>query len=286
MTVDGPALAYPGAKWLLSDWIISHLPAHSTYLEPYFGSGAVFFTKTPSRSEYINDLSGDVVNLFRVIREHGPALAELVEMTPWAREEYDASYEDATDPMERARRTLVRHWQAFGRTAHGRSYRSGWRHTGPQGGPTTIVTRQWANVPDRIRATALRLRETQIECLPALTVLGRINGPEVLAYVDPPYPGRTRKWKAMYAEEMMNDQAHVELLETLLDFQGMVVLSGYACDLYDDMLSHWQRVERRATAEGGNTRTEVLWINPRAAAALELEQTRHHRTRTLFEASP
>ncbi|MVN88317.1 DNA adenine methylase [Deinococcus sp. HMF7620] len=281
MTIPAPVLRYPGAKWLLASWIIDHIPAHQTYVEPFFGSGAVFFNKPPSASEYLNDLDGEVVHLFRTLREQPEALAQLIELTPWAREEYNESYDLTTDPLERARRTLVRHWQAYGGTAHRGTYRSGWRHTGPQGGATKNVTRQWDGVPDRIRATAARLRGAQIDCLPAVTLLGRINGPDVLAYVDPPYLGKTRKWKKFYAEEMFDEASHTELLETLLSFQGLVLLSGYASELYDDLLVDWARVERRTTAEKGQGRVEVLWINPRAAAALELEQARQQVS--LFE---
>ncbi len=272
MTAPAPVIRYPGAKWMLADWIISHFPAHETYLEPFFGSGAVFFNKRPSSSEYVNDLDGEIVHLFKMLRERPEDLAALIELTPWAREEYEASFDLTEEPLERARRTIVRHWQAYGGTAHRGTYRSGWRHTGPQGGPTKVVTRQWAAVPERIRATAARLLDCQIESMQAVQLLGRINGPDVLAYVDPPYLGSTRKWRRFYAAEMFDEASHTELLETLIDFQGMVVLSGYANDLYDGMLADWLRVERRGWADGGAARVEVLWINPRAARALEAER--------------
>src|SRR5690554_1056987 len=108
-----PVLKYPGSKWNIAKWIISFMPPHTTYLEPFFGSGAVFFQKPPSKVEMINDIDGNVVNLFRVIREHPEELAALIEMTPWARDEYYASYEKTGDSLEDARRFLVRCWQAF-----------------------------------------------------------------------------------------------------------------------------------------------------------------------------
>lgn len=263
-----PVLRYPGAKWMIAPWIVSCLPRHTTFVEPFFGSGAVFFTKGPSKSEYINDLDGDVVNLFRVCRESPGELATLLELTPWAREEYTLAFEPTADPVERARRTLVQHWQSFGGTVHKRKYRSGWRHNGATKGVSTTVTRQWDRLPARVLATVRRLREAQIECLPAIELLGRLNAPDVLAYVDPPYVGRVRDWKHMYREEMLADAAHVHLLEFLLEFRGAVVLSGYPCDLYDDLLADWTRLTRRATAEKGGTREEVLWINPRGVACM------------------
>jgi len=121
-------LKYPGSKWNLADWIISHMPEHTSYLEPYFGSGAVFFRKHPVKSETINDINDDVINLFQVLREHGEQLISLVELTPWARREYEESYIKTGDPVEDARRFLVRCWQAYG-TKLNRN--TGWRNDNP-----------------------------------------------------------------------------------------------------------------------------------------------------------
>ncbi len=70
-------LKYPGSKWRIADWIIEHFPAHKVYCEPFFGSGAVFFNKPPLYIETINDIDGDVVNLFRICREYPDELAQL-----------------------------------------------------------------------------------------------------------------------------------------------------------------------------------------------------------------
>lgn len=69
----------------------------------------------------------------------------------------------------------------------------------------------------------------------------------------------------MYKHEM-SDADHAELLEVLDTHPGPVLISGYACDLYDDRLKHWERRTRKAYAETGVSRTEVLWLNPIAAA--------------------
>ena len=62
-------LHYPGGKKRIASWIINYMPPHHSYLEPFFGCGGVFFSKPPARIETINDLDGDVVNFFRVIRD-------------------------------------------------------------------------------------------------------------------------------------------------------------------------------------------------------------------------
>ena len=259
-----PVLKYPGSKWRLAEWIISFMPPHTTYLEPFFGSGAVFFQKPPSKVETINDIDGNVVNLFRVIRERPEELAALIEMTPWAREEYYASYEKTGDELEDARRFLVRCWQAAYTQTNSRS---GWRvgYQGDGGNPAI-----WKNLSVRIRSTTDRLRGVQIENRPAAEIIAKSNTPDVLIYADPTYPLDTRSGK-MYAEEM-TDTDHVLLLEALDAHPGPVLLSGYACELYDSRLKHWRRETKKAQAEKGQTREEVLWINPVAANAQRVQK--------------
>lgn len=249
-----PILKYPGAKWNCAEWIISHFPAHKHYVEPYFGSGAVFFNKQPAAHEVINDLSGDVVNLFRVIREQGEALAALIEMTPWAREEYNLSYEACDDALERARRFLVRVWQA---NSSDLTAKVGWRNIGPQGNASTTVV--WRGVPERVLQLADRLKDAEIEHTPALDIVARYATTERLIYADPPYPLATRTG-ALYQHEM-SDSDHEQLLEALDRHPGPVVLSGYHCALYDDRLRSWHTREKRVQAEKGNSRVEVLWLN-------------------------
>lgn len=263
-----PILKYRGSKWRLAPWILQHFPApttYTTYLEPYFGSGAVFFCKPPSQYEILNDISGEVVNLFRVLREHGPALAALVEMTPWARSEYDASYapicSSCEDRLEAARRFLVRCWQAqyldFSR-------HTAWRHQGPKAHSST--TALWAKLPERLLQAVVRLKTAEIECRPALDLIATHRRQDVLLYVDPPYVLATRGRRHLYLQEM-SDADHLQLLDALETHPGPVVLSGYAHPLYDQRLAHWARDEAPAIAEGGGRRTEVLWVKAGARSA-------------------
>jgi len=256
-------LHYPGSKWSLADWIISHMPPHTTYLEPYFGSGAVFFSKPPAQLETINDIDGDVVNLFRVIRDRPDELARLVYWTPYSREEYYNSYQlgGELDDLERARRFLVRCWMARGAKT---SDRTGWRHNIDTAySPNKPVAKQWVNMPEKIITITDRLKGVQIENQPALELIRRHRREDVLIYCDPPYPLATRGGR-MYRHEM-TDADHAELLDVLDAHPGPVLLSGYANELYDTRLRHWHREEREALAEAGRIRTEVLWINPVAA---------------------
>lgn len=260
MAAIKPILKYPGAKWNLAAWIISHFPPHAHYVEPYFGSGAVFFNKKPAKHEVINDLSGDVVNLFRVIREDGERLAALIEMTPWAREEYELSYEPSADPMERARRFVVRNQQGHKNgTLQDKYASSGWRSAGGSG-QSKDYPDEWSKLPNKLRAVILRMRTAEIEHQDAIKCIARHAVADALIYADPPYPESTRTWMSYYQHEMTDEQ-HVSLLAALDAHPGPVVLSGYHCALYDERLAHWHTREKQAQAEKGNTRTEVLWLN-------------------------
>lgn len=250
-------LKYPGAKWRIADWIIDHMPDHKSYLEPFFGSGAVFFRKPPSRIETINDIDGEVVNLFRCIRENPSKLEQLIATTPYARSEYQDAFIERkiTEPYERARRLLLQTWQGHGFRAY---CRSGWKND-IAGREYAYAVQYWNRLPAWISQVCERLKEAQIECMPAVDLIQRFNRPNVLIYADPPYLLSTRKMKKQYANEM-TDQDHKQLLGALKAHRGPVLLSGYASELYDSSLATWRRYTLETTAEKGMHRTEVLWV--------------------------
>lgn len=263
-----PLLKYPGAKWSAARWICEQLPPHGIYLEPFFGSGAVFFNKEPARLETINDRDHNVVNLFKVIREKPEELAAAVACTPWARDEYEIACMalealEACAPCDydvaRARLFLVRCWQAFG-TLTGQ--KTGWRHSAT--GRAPAMPKQWAKVPERIMQAAGRLLEAQIECTDAVQLIQKHNDPYCLIYADPPYMPETRR-KKIYAVEMDASQ-HEAMLAALQAHSGSVVLSGYANELYDRVLKDWRRIEKKSAAERGQSRIEVLWIKEASPA--------------------
>jgi len=263
-----PILKYPGAKWRLASWIISFLPPHESYLEPFFGSGGVFFNKNPSRIETINDIDGEVVHFFKICRNHPDELADALCLTPWAREERNAAYESTASDIERARRFAVRCWQTFGASP---SKSNGWRHTCAKnkgGGPDN--PKLWARIPQIIRDASVRLLEAQIENRPAIDVIKQHNGENVLIYADPPYIKSTRTSNCHAYHYEMTDTDHVELLQALLEHSGIVVLSGYDNNLYNNALQGWHKETIRTTAERGAKRIESLWINPAGATQIQL----------------
>jgi DNA adenine methylase len=257
-TAIKPILKYPGAKWNCAEWVTSHLPETPHYIEPFCGSAAVYFN-LPWKPEHavLNDVAGDIVNLFKVIRGQGEELAALVEMTPWSLAEYRESFERTTDPLENARRFLVNAWQMHGTRTHAASKGQGWRKVGIQGHAATVSV--WNRLPGCLLDATRLLKQAEIDQCPAVDLIRRYAGDDVLIYADPPYVLHTRS-HTMYQYEM-TDADHTALLDTLDAHPGPVVLSGYHCDLYDTRLAHWHTRERQVSAEKGNIRTEVLWLN-------------------------
>lgn len=251
-------LNYVGSKWKMAKWIIQQMPEHNVYLEPFFGSGAVLFNKPAAKIETVNDIDGNIVNLFKVIREKPTELAQAVALTPYSREEYYHSFEllekELTD-VERARVFLIRCWMARGGKT---SDRTGWRHN------IDVVTinalPDWNGLPETILEATKRLKEVQIESQDAVALIERYNREDCLIYADPPYVLSTRT-KRHYAHEMDNNQ-HITLLESLKQHKGFVLLSGYDSDLYNEMLNGWTKLTKMVQTEAAQSKQEVLWVNP------------------------
>ncbi|WP_345264710.1 DNA adenine methylase [Nocardioides nanhaiensis] len=253
------ALRYPGSKWSMAVDIVANFGPHYHYVEPYFGSGAVFFTKPVSPHEIINDASHVVVNFFRVLRDHTDDLLWSLETTPWSREEYTNSDIVTGDALEDARRFVVRVWQAH---ASDLAKKTGWKTRGSRQRARGMSVR-WQRVPEDLLELAMRLRDAEIENRPAVDVMRRYAAPDCLIYADPPYLPSTRTQK-MYGQEMTIDD-HIDMLETLVKHPGPAVLSGYDNDLYNDYLSEWDQVViKPPKVEKAAVRLEKLWIRREA----------------------
>lgn len=248
---------YPGSKWRIAEWIVSFFPEHHSYLEPFFGSGAVLFNKPRSNIETVNDLNGEIVNLYRWIRENPEALAKQIRLTPYARDVYESAYQTAGDDLQRAVNMLIKMQMGHGFRVTGEKV--GWKMD-IQGREKAYAASQWRDLPDVIWQTAERLRGVQIENRPAVDVIRRFRFPNVLIYADPPYLMETRCGRKQYSHEM-TDADHMELLEALKNHPGPVLLSGYESELYSEMLSDWNRETISSADQKGRPRTEILWMN-------------------------
>ena len=218
--------------------------------------------KSKAQGEIINDLDGDVVNVFRVLRDPEQAceLERLIRLTPFAYEEYKSAYGPCDQPIERARRTIFRSFASIGSDGVSRR-NSGFR--GLKNNETSVTAAQeWSRYPDAIQAFVSRLQNVLIEQRPALHLLKSYDRISTLFYVDPPYLMSTRSNSSVLYANEMTKQDHIDLAETLHYVKGMVVLSGYPSALYDQLYADWRKILKSVTAQNGKGRVECLYLSP------------------------
>lgn len=257
---------YPGSKWSIANWIISFFPEHHSYLEPFAGSLAVLMNKPRSNIETVNDLDGNVVNLFEWIRKDPERLAREIYYTPYARQVYDAAFEAVPeDSFARAVNFYIRLNMGHGFRTNGEKV--GWKND-VQGRERAYAATDWCKLPDKVMQAAERLRGVQIECRPATELIPRFNYPNVLIYADPPYMLGTRHGKQYRCE--MDDKEHEKLLNILIAHKGPVLLSGYDNELYSDTLREWHREETTCYSQVCSKKREVLWMNYEPVKQMDL----------------
>lgn len=272
-----PALRYHGGKWRLAPWIIEFFPPHRIYTEAFGGAASVLLQKPRTYAEVYNDLDGDIVNFFRVLRDPATRgqLIDACALTPYSRTEFDLAWDPTDDVVERARRTAVRAAMSFG-SAGSTKGRSGFRiDTRRKHG---VASHIWAAYPAGIGLVGERFQGVVIENRPAMSVLIQHDQADTLHFIDPPYLPSTRDRHAVdrYYRHELTQMDHHELLGVVKRLQGMVVLCGYPSALYDAELGGWQRHETSSRASGNRgavLRTEAVWLNPACVAALATAAT-------------
>jgi DNA adenine methylase len=267
--ITRPALSYPGGKFRIAPWIISHFPDHDTYNEPFCGAASVLLRKSRSQMETINDASGELVNFLITLRDRPEELIDAIKKTYWAKSEWELAQKPAADNLEAARRFYVLMWQSIKpldpsarawkrqkKLSRGRSGKSS---------PMRPAARSFAEV-DHIMAIADRLHGVAIERMDALEFIKMYDYEKALFYVDPPYLASTRKSAKHYEKEMTADDQHADLGEVLNGCSGMIALSHYACDLYRELYEErgWKRYEKSSRTFGPSSRKESLYLNPAA----------------------
>jgi DNA adenine methylase len=259
------AFGWYGGKFSHLDWLLPLLPSARHFCEPFGGSGAVLLNRQPAPVETYNDLDGEVVNFFRVLRERKAELVEAIGLTPFSREEFAIACQPqppgVTD-FERARRFFVRARQV--RTGLAQTASLGrWancRNTS-RAGMSGVVSR-WLGSVEQLPGIAERLLRVQIENRPAYEVIEVYDDPDTLFYCDPPYVHGTRGDAKAYGYEM-SDREHRELARLLRSVKGRVALSGYRSPLYDELYVGWRRIDAPAKMCHSikKERSEALWVN-------------------------
>jgi len=251
---------YFGSKQRIAPWIVSLLPDHEHYVEPFAGGLSVLLAKRPARMETVNDLDGELMTFWRVLRDRPTELLRACMLTPHGRAELAATWDPTTDELELARRI----WSRLAQGRSGTLRRTGWRHYIDPAGSVTSMPGYLEAYVERLAAAAERLHAVSLESLPAMTLIGKYGAQrDVLLYVDPPYLGTTRPW-SNYRVEMKGEGEHRELAAALADCRATVVLSGYDSPLYAELYGDWHRYEQQSMTGNAKTdkaRTEVLWAN-------------------------
>jgi DNA adenine methylase len=259
------AFGWYGGKFNHLDWLLPLLPESTHYCEPFAGSGAVLLNRQPAPVETYNDIDGEVVNFFRVLRDSQEDLIRAIGLTPFSREELRIAVEEPIETLselERARRFFIRARQV--RTGLAQTASAGrWAHCKltSRAGMAGAVSR-WLGSVEGLSEIVQRLLRVQIENATAIKVIQRYDSEETLFYCDPPYPHESRGDSHAYRYEM-TDNDHRELAEVLTSLKGKVALSGYRCDLLDKLYKDWNCTESpsKQCLSVKQPRTEILWTN-------------------------
>jgi DNA adenine methylase len=276
------AFGWYGGKFSHLDWLLPLLPECFHYCEPYAGSGAVLLNKKPAPVETYNDIDGEVVNFFKVLREEKEKIIEQIGLTPFSREEFGLACElnpDLTN-LERARRFYIRARQV--RTGLAQTATIGrWANckNTSRAGMSGVVSR-WLGGVEQLEYIAERLLRVQIENRPAIDVVKLYDSKETLFYCDPPYIHETRGDTKAYGYEM-NNADHIELARVLNSVEGLVAISNYESELMEELYParKWTKIyaPEKTIHSTKDVRQEVLWIN------YDLKKLETHKTISLFE---
>ncbi len=269
-------VTWVGGKASHLGWLLPLIPYSDIYIEPFGGSAAVLLHRNPSKVEIYNDLDQNLVNLFRVF-QHPKKIKQLLHrlnFTMYSREELRLACKICKHPNDY--NEVEKAWSFYTKMEliqSGLSQRDETAWSQISGKSKDIRSKhplRWESLKRQICAMRERLASVYIESYNATKLIKKFDRPDAVIYCDPPYMHETRKTNTLYSHEMGKDQ-HIELLQTLLASKAAIVLSGYDCKLYQDMLLSWYVVKKETRCSTGinkkhrqNMRTEVVWRNARA----------------------
>ena len=259
------AFGWYGGKFSHLDWLLPCLPNAHHYCEPFAGSAAVLLNREPSPVETYNDIDGEVVNFFHMLRDRKDELVYAIALTPFSREEFHLAVNGSTDgisDLERARRFYIRARQA--RTGLAQTATLGrWANckNTSRAGMSGVISR-WIGGVEALPEIAERLLRVQIENRPAADVIRLYDSSDTLFYCDPPYLHETRGDGKAYGFEMDHSD-HAELAEALRQCNARVAISGYRCKAMDGWYKDWRRFDApiKQCHSVKQPRQESLWMN-------------------------
>lgn len=267
--VKRPALRFYGGKWKIASWIIEYFPPHLNYIEPCSGACSVLLQKPRSVLETVNDLDGRITTFFRTLRDRPNELIQKIQLTLWARAEYELSLRPCQDEIEQARRFYISCWMSYNGGTGDNPRLFGWRHTTDS---RSRLPASFDIINHGLNQITQRLQGVQIENEDYKKIIRAYDNDAALIYLDPPYVAETRTNNVDWYAHEWSDNDHIEAAGLLHQTQGYVVVSGYACPLYTELYETrgWQRVDKESQTNSGGKRIESLWLSPRTAEALRL----------------
>lgn len=269
---ERPAIRYPGGKWKLAEWVCAHFGPHRVFVDAFGGGGSITLSKKRSEVEVLNDINSEVFNFFRVLQSPRKLqqLIELLEVTPYAREEYMASLIEKKDRsmVEKARVFFIRSIMSFNAAKSQVNLSSGFKastsfHHNP--------ARLWTDYRKNLAEISERLMGVIIESMEYDRLLIQHDSDNTLSYLDPPYLLEARKRnRQIYQHDLRTEKEHLEILSTATSLVGSVIISHYPNDLYSDILlaEGWkmktQNSVTSAALAGQSNQTEAIYLNPKA----------------------
>lgn len=253
-----PVLRYPGGKWKCADWIISHFPRHEVYVEVFGGGASVLMRKQPSRTEIYNEIDAQIVNIFRVLRDEAKAkrLTELLNLTPFAVQEYQDCYTPPIDDIDAARKVICRSFFGIGSDSIFRmnGFRRGFKNKKKDS------NNAFASYIECLPYFVDRMRTVIIENLDWNDLVKIYDSPTTLFYVDPPYLDEVCTSRSVTYSNPFTREQHIALANVMGGCAGNVVISGYHSDLYTQLFEGWFATSKNAISGMGRHRVEKIWI--------------------------
>jgi DNA adenine methylase len=282
ITVKTP-FQYMGGKYFMAKRIIQRMPPHTVYVEPFFGSGAVFFSKPPSKIEVVSDINQDIINFFACLRDDRlyETLSHQLTNTPYARKEFENALSILKNPFIDGIPNINRAWAwyvfisgSFSGKANAEKIKSSDWHYSVKKNHAKV----FSNKTNGLEYFKERLRNAYIECQDALKVIGRYDSKDTFFYLDPPYHSKTIRQKDTYYLKGLTDTYYSELLGKLTKLEGKAILSGYDSEEFNVLEENgWEKeifptvchaagkikgsgLKGEGAVKEKQQRVEVLWI--------------------------
>jgi DNA adenine methylase len=258
-------LRWTGGKFYVADWIVSLMPKHKIYVEPFFGAGWVFFRKPKTKIEVINDIDDRIYALFKVLSDE-KLFFRFVEKI-WFVGASEKLYYEMLKQLKNEKLDLVDKAVAF-------FYVNRFAFSGNLSDNFSIYWTKnkamgYEKVKQALFAIHKRLQGVLVLNRDWKEVVKKYDGEDVVVFMDPPYVLDTRSnSKGIYAYEMSNEE-HEELVDICLKLKGKVILSGYQNPIYRRLEGNgWVKLDKEvqlatavATDEKRERRVESVWLN-------------------------